>query len=222
MLEGLDIQGLRVDVGCGTGAVLKDLAGAGPALGVEYDERCVGLACQRGGLDLVRGGCAALPLIDGCAGLVTLMDVLYHEGVDVGGTLAECFRVLKPGGYLLLFDSAYEGLRGPHDRALHGARRFARQGLTRRLELAGFTVERATYRNSILAPAAIAARLAARAWDRLRPADDDGVCLSDVDTPHPMVNRLLTRIMQMEARWLLRHDFPLGLSVCALAVKPRS
>lgn len=82
-------------------------------------------------------------------------------------TLAECHRVLKPGGHILVFDSAYQGLRGPHDRAMHGARRFARQGLKLRLEHAGFTVLRATYRNSLLAPPLIAARLAARWRERL-------------------------------------------------------
>ncbi len=217
LLKGVAVDGLRVDVGCGTGALLQDLAGLGPALGVEYDARCLGLACRRGGLDLVRAGCAELPLADGCAGLITLMDVLYHEGVDVRATLAECRRALKPGGYLLVFDSAYQGIMGPHDRAVHGARRFTRQGLARRLELAGFTVQRATYRNSILGPLAIAQRLAARYWERLRPTPDDNVCLSDVDAPSPLLNRLLLQVMRAEAAWLKGHDFPLGLSVCLLA-----
>lgn len=220
MLEGLPQAGLAVDVGCGTGAVLELLARRGPALGVEFDARCLGLACRRGDLDLVRAGCAALPLAAGSAGLITLMDVLYHEGVDVAATLAECRRVLAPGGWLLVFDSAYEGLRGPHDRAVHGARRFARQGLCLRLERAGFQVARATYRNSILAPLAIPARLAARWRERLAGADA-AAPLSDVDSPPaPWLNRLLLGLMALEARWLRRHDFPLGLSVCALARKP--
>jgi SAM-dependent methyltransferase len=219
MLEGLPLTGLAVDVGCGTGAVLADLARRGPALGVEFDARCLGLACRRGDLDLVRAGCSALPLANGSAGFITLMDVLYHEGVDVAATLAECHRVLAPGGWLLVFDSAYEGLMGPHDRAVHGARRFARRGLCLRLERAGFSVVRATYRNSLLAPLAIPARLAARWLERLRGAGQDAP-VSDVDMPAPWLNRLLLGLMVLETRWLKRHDFPLGLSVCALAAKP--
>jgi SAM-dependent methyltransferase len=208
-----------VDVGCGTGAILEELKRRGPALGVEFDARCLGLACCRGDLDLVRAGCSALPLANGSVGLITLMDVLYHEGVDVAATLAECFRVLAPGGWLLVFDSAYEGIRGPHDRAVHGARRFARQGLRLRLERAGFVVVRATYRNSLLAPLAIPARLAARWLERLRGAGQ-GPPLSDVDAPAPWLNRLLLSLMVLEARWLKRRGFPLGLSVCLLAAKP--
>lgn len=220
MLAGLPVRGLAVDVGCGTGAVLEQLARRGPALGVEFDARCLGLACRRGDLDLVRAAGAALPLADGSAGLITLMDVLYHEGVDVAATLAECFRVLAPGGWLLVFDSAYDGLRGPHDRAVHGARRFARQGLRLRLERAGFGVVRATYRNSILAPLAIPARLAARWAERLR-GPGGAPPRSDVDSPPPpWLNRLLLGLMALEARWLIRRDFPLGLSVCVLAAKP--
>lgn len=219
MLAGLPRQGLAVDVGCGTGAVLELLAQGGPALGVEFDARCLGLACQRGGPDLVRAGCAALPLASGAAGLITLMDVLYHEGVEVAATLAECRRVLAPGGWLLVFDSAYQGIMGPHDRAVHGARRFARQGLALRLERAGFTVVRATYRNSILAPAAIPARLLAR-WRERLTGGGQGPPVSDVDLPAPWLNRLLLGLMALEARWLKRHAFPWGLSVCVLARKP--
>lgn len=219
MLADLPLSGLAVDVGCGTGAVLEELARRGPALGVEFDARCLGLACRRGDLDLVRAASAALPLRSGSVGLITLMDVLYHEGVDVAATLAECCRALAPGGWLLVFDSAYEGIRGPHDRAVHGARRFARRGLSLRLERAGFTVVRATYRNSILAPLAIPARLAARWLERLRGAGE-APPISDVDVPAPWLNRLLKTLMVLEARWLKSRGFPLGLSVCVLARKP--
>ncbi len=219
MLQGLPRRGLAVDVGCGTGAVLDLLRREGPALGLEFDARCLGLACRRGGLDLARAGCAALPLRDGSADLITLMDVLYHEGVDVAATLAECRRALAPGGWLLVFDSAYDGLMGPHDRAVHGARRFARQGLKLRLERAGFHVERATYRNSILAPAVIPARLLARFLEGRRRTQGPPP-VSDVDMPPAWLNRLLLWLMALEARWLKRHSFPLGISVCLLARKP--
>ncbi|MFH1035419.1 MAG: class I SAM-dependent methyltransferase [Pseudomonadota bacterium] len=219
LLEGVEpIHGLRLDLGAGTGALLQEHLSHGPALGVELDPQALALARRRVGPRLLRGLSHALPLQDGCAALVTVMDLLYHQGVEVAGTLAECHRVLAPGGYLLVFDSAYEGLMGPHDRAMHGARRFARQGLKLRLENAGFTVLRATYRNSLLAPPLIAARLAARWLERLRPPGASAPA-SDVDQPPAWLNRLLLGVMRLEARWLKKHDLALGSTVCVLARK---
>ncbi|MBI4798106.1 MAG: class I SAM-dependent methyltransferase [Desulfarculus sp.] len=219
LLEALEpIAGPRLDLGAGTGALLEDHLRRGPALGLEYDPLAISLARQRVGPRLARGLSHALPFRDNCAGLVTMMDLLYHQGVDVAATLAECHRVLRPGGFLLVFDSAYQGLMGPHDRAMHGARRFARQGLCLRLERAGFTIVRATYRNSLLAPAVIAQRLLAKWLEKLRGPGAEAPA-SDVARPPEVLNRLLLGVMRLEARWLRRHDLALGTSVCVLGRK---
>ena len=220
LLEAVEpIVGLRLDLGAGTGALLEEHLTRGPALGLELEPQALALARRRVGARLVRGQSHALPLPGGCASLVTVMDLLYHQRVEVAGTLAECHRVLKPGGHILIFDSAYQGLMGPHDRAMHGARRFARQGLSLRLQRAGFTVLRATYRNSFLAPLVIAQRLAARWREKLRGPSFQAPA-SDVDRPPELLNRLLLGLMRAEARWLRRHDLPLGSTVCVLARKP--
>jgi len=212
------IAGLCLDLGAGTGALLEEHLARGPALGLEMDPQALCLARRRVGPRLARGCSHALPFRDNCAALVTVMDLLYHQGVEVAGTLAECRRVLRPGGYILVFDSAYQGLMGPHDRAMHGARRFSRQGLSLRLENAGFSVIRATYRNSLLAPPLIAQRLAAKWLERLRGTAAQAPA-SDVARPPEMLNRLLLGLMRLEASWLRRHDLPLGSTVCVLGRK---
>ncbi len=212
------IAGLRVDVGAGTGALLSEHLGHGPALGVELDPLAARLSARRVGPVLVRGRSDALPLASGAAGLVTVMDMLYHQAVDVAGTLAECRRVLRPGGHLLVFDAAYPGLLGPHDRSMHGARRFTRPGLGLTIQRAGFEILRASYRNALLAPGVIAQRLAAKWLDRLQ-SPGDAPPTSDVHLPHPSLNRALLALMALEARWLRSHDLPLGSSVCILARK---
>lgn len=220
LLRGVEpIAGLRVDVGAGTGALLGEHLDHGPAVGVELDPLAARLSARRVGSVLVRGRSDALPLASGAAGLVTVMDMLYHQAVDVPATLTECRRVLRPGGHLLVFDAAYPGLLGPHDRSMHGARRFTRPGLGLTIQAAGFEILRASYRNALLAPALIAQRLAARWLDRLA-GPDQAPPRSDVTLPHPTVNRAGLALMALEARWLRRHDLPLGSSVCILARKP--
>jgi len=219
LLEGVEpLDGPRLDLGAGTGAMLEQHLEQGPALGLEHDPLALALAYQRVGPRLARGHSHALPFRDGSAALITMMDLLYHQGVDVAATLTECRRVLRPGGHLLIFDSAYQGLMGPHDRAMHGARRFTRPGLRHRLEAAGFGIVRATYRNSLLAPAVIAQRLTAKWLERLRGHGAQAPA-SDVARPPEMLNRLLLGVMRAEARWLRRRDLALGTSVCVLARK---
>lgn len=60
LLAGVEpIDGLRLDLGAGTGVLLEKHLNHGPALGIELDPQ-------------------ALPLAGGSATLVTVMDLLYH------------------------------------------------------------------------------------------------------------------------------------------------
>jgi len=213
----LDPGGWVLDLGCGTGALVQELSEQYQALGLDYDPICLGLACRRGGGPFIRGTAARLPLGSQSISLLVAADVLYHRQVEVGAALKEFHRVLKPGGWLLILDSAYQGLMGRHDAAVHGARRFARGGLCLRLQKAGFTVHRATYRNTVLAPLLIAARLYARFFPG---REEDGASLrSDVGLPPAWLNGFLLAIMRLEARWLKRHNLAFGTTVCALARK---
>lgn len=76
-----------------------------------------------------------LPLPDGCADLVLSTQVLEHVE-DPAVYLAECLRVLRPGGRLVL---STHGIMYYHpDPADHW--RWTRTGLTRQLQAAGFEV----------------------------------------------------------------------------------
>ncbi|SFF56090.1 methyltransferase domain-containing protein [Blastococcus tunisiensis] len=94
------------------GAVLVDLACGGGLMG-PYVERLgyrhVGVDIGIRGLELarrhgvlpVRGSVLAVPLADGCADVVLAGEILEHVEDDVG-VLAECARLLRPGGALVL------------------------------------------------------------------------------------------------------------------------
>jgi 2-polyprenyl-6-hydroxyphenyl methylase / 3-demethylubiquinone-9 3-methyltransferase len=49
----------------------------------------------------VRGSVLAVPLADGCADVVLAGEILEHVEDDIG-VLAECARLLRPGGTLVL------------------------------------------------------------------------------------------------------------------------
>ena len=96
----------------GPGAVLVDLACGGGLMaphaqrlgyrhvGVDLGVRGLEAAREHGVLP-VRGSVLAVPLADGCADVVVAGEILEHVEDDVG-VLAECARLLRPGGTLVI------------------------------------------------------------------------------------------------------------------------
>lgn len=98
------LQGRSVlDVACGTGAWLAELASRGviPA-GIDISERAVAAARVRlPSADLREGIAETLPFGDGHFDLVTCMGSLEHF-LDQPGALREMRRVMRPGGQVLI------------------------------------------------------------------------------------------------------------------------
>jgi hypothetical protein len=126
--------------------------------------------------------------------------------------LAEFYRVLKPGGRLFLRLPAYDWLRGRHDKIIHTAHRFTTQEVGQALINRGFVIEKLSYANTLLFPLALARRLAEQALP-------DGGLTSDIHPNPPWLDASLTRVLNLEARWLQRHNLPLGLTVLAVGRK---
>jgi SAM-dependent methyltransferase len=207
-----------LDAGCGTGGNLAWLNGLGRGYGVDLSPLAVGFCAKRRLTRVSRASILALPFGDACFDLVTSFDVIYHLDVaDDVAALREFYRVLKPGGRALIRVPALEFLRSAHDAAVHTRQRYSLGELRRKLEDAGFAVERATYANSLLFPLAAASRLAAR----MRGSAGDAAHESDVKPVPRLVNAAFGRVMAAEAALLGRADLPVGLSAVAVGRKPR-
>ncbi|RKT57191.1 class I SAM-dependent methyltransferase [Saccharothrix australiensis] len=92
-----------LEAGCGEGYGAALIARhAARVVALDYDEPTAAHAARAyPGLDVVRGNLAALPLRDASVDVVANLQVLEHLW-DQEGFLAECARVLRPGGRLLL------------------------------------------------------------------------------------------------------------------------
>jgi SAM-dependent methyltransferase len=193
-----------LDAGAGTGGMLAQLSGLVEGYGVEIAPEAIRFCRERRLERIVRGSVSALPFDSHRFDIALSLDVLYHRGVpDDAAAARDLGRVLRPGGLL--------ALRGAHDAAIHTARRYSRRRVVSLLKQAGLCPIRVTHWNSLLLPAAAAARL----LSRLRPGEP----ASDVHPVSPAVNAALAGILRLESALLSRADLPYGLSVLALARK---
>ena len=209
-----------LDAGCGTGANLAHVRSASPdpgvACGVDLSPDALRLSRRRGLRPLARGSVTDLPFADGAFDLVTCHDVLYTVPDD-GRAIRELARVLSPGGLLYVTVAAFESLRGEHDRAVHGLRRYRRRDLAAKLEEAGLAVERATYANACLAPAIwlhrrLRSSLVARAGAEAGAVSDFHLLPRSFDT-------LLYALLRAEAAVAARVSLPFGVTLAVRARK---
>jgi len=195
------------ELGCGSGGMLEALSRFGTAVGVETDATLRARAQERG-LDVRAGALPdAIPLHPGRWDAVCLFDVLEHVD-DEAGALAACRRLLVPGGRLFVTVPAYAWLWSRHDELLGHRRRYTARALRQVAERAGFTVERLTYFNTILAPPIMAVRIVRAALRR--PGHD-------LDRPAPWLNRALAACFSAEAGLLRWTSPPFGISILLVA-----
>ena len=197
-----------LDVGCGTGANLKMLAGFGSAEGVDISPQAVDF-CRERGLDSVKlGAIEELPYENDSFDLVTALDVVEHLDDDVAG-LREMRRVLRRDGRLLLFVPAFMFLWGVQDDVSNHRRRYTLPSLLKAVEAAGFSVEWSSYANISFFLPVLLVRSVMR-WLGLRADTEYGINIS-------LMNGLFSRLFAAERFVLKDGRLPLGVSAVCIA-----
>lgn len=96
-----------VDVAVGTGLLAREakrlMRGRGTLIGIDLSESMLAVARKTLGIPLVQGTAEALPLAGGSADVLTMGYALRHVA-SLDETLAEAWRVLRPGGRLVLLE----------------------------------------------------------------------------------------------------------------------
>jgi SAM-dependent methyltransferase len=203
--------GSLLDAGCGTGGFLARLARP-DAMGVEYNPAAAKRAAEKSALPVLAASVNALPLRDASFAAITSLDVLCHAGAEPAELLAESFRVLRPGGRLVLNLPALPWLKSAHDQRVFTVRRYTRASITAELTAAGFVDVRARYWNALLLPLMIIQR-------KLLQAGQDAP--SDVGAFPPWLDALLFAATRIEFGLMrLGLNFPVGGSLIVTATRP--
>ena len=201
-------QARILEIGCGTGHNLPMLGAFGQVDAIEIDPAARDIASARLGKPVGEAPLPELTGVDRAAyDLIAVLDVVEHIDDDVAAlrAMAGC---LKPGGKILITVPAHQWMWSAHDVVNHHHRRYSKKTLAAAIERAGLTHNGLRWFNSLLFPAAVAARIAGR----LTGKDD-----SDDSPPAKPLNAAFEKIFALERHLVGRIPLPPGLSIITLA-----
>ena len=216
-------DGYRVlEVGCGTGNVLRALEKAcprGTVVGMDLFAEGLAFARTRTACSLVRGDIEQ-PAFGVQFDLIGAFDVVEHLPDDVR-VFRSLQAMLKPGGILLLTVPARESLWSYFDEVAHHCRRYETGDLRRKLNMTGYEIE---FLSEFMASTYPLFWLVRRIRSlRRQPQEHSSL---ELDRAHsleelqivPVINGLLTFILMQEAKLIRsRLVLPFGSSVLVVA-----
>ena len=204
-----------VDCGAGTGRNLDWLMSFGHAVGVERSAAGLRVARQHR-RPIVRGDVAMLPFADATIDVVTSFDVLYclDDRTEIAA-MREMWRVLRPGGLVMINTAALDVLRGAHSTLTMERRRYTRRTLQQLLTAGGFRICRMTYTNMATFPVTLLVRWLDRATGRAAKGS-----AADLQVPIAPVNAAFNGLLAVEAQLLRLVNLPIGSSLLCVAEKP--
>lgn len=205
-----------LDAGCGTGGMLHQMRSANPGWelhGLDFSPLALAHAKKRGFDHLLEASVDEIPSADASFDAIVSLDVLYHQAVNEAGALKEFSRILKPGGLVILNLPAFDFLRGSHDVAVEGARRYTVDQVQKLLAGHGFEIEQLHYWNAWLFLPILFWRVVSRFFSSAdRPT-------SDLAHLPPIMNRALALLTKMDITLCRLFHLSVGTSVFAVARK---
>jgi len=205
-----------LDIGCASGMLIKKLRSDGfkNVSGVDISANAIQQCKQRGLKHCAVMNASELAFDDETFDILVASDILEHTKDD-SKTLKEWGRVLKPGGFLILFVPMFPEMWSMHDEVNHHYRRYTKKGLLSLLRRE-FVIERSSYWNTCLFFPVGAMRVLQRAVpfnfkkrDQLYPVPS-------------FVNQLLFRLLQVENLVLTKINLPIGISTFTILQKKLS
>jgi len=195
MKRYLPKSGSYLEVGCGTGFVLKMIVETFPDWEIHATE------AQPEGIEFAKQRVSrnvTFFQIDACAipfrqefNVVGAFDVIEHIRDDTKA-ISEIYAALKPGGFFILSVPQHMLLWSKYDEAGCHFRRYSAKELEAKLKDAGFTIVESTSFNSLLLPLMLLSRYFKRTDNGIKVDVMDELRLSS------FVNSILSSVLKLE------------------------
>ena len=201
-----------LDSGCCTGYNLYLLSKYGKVYGVDTEKKAVAYCKKRGFSQtrLLKNG-LKIPFKDNYFDIVTSLDVIEHEQKEY---LKELYRVLAPGGYIILFTPAIQFLWSQLDIKSHHIRRYDKRMLISKFKSTKFVVKDIKYFNYLMFPPILLIRLL-QTLPMFREKDWG----SELIVYNKLINKIQTLIFYLDV-WSVKWLSPyIGVSLLVVGKK---
>lgn len=200
-----------LDIGCGTGGLLRELTECGECQGLDLSEEALEYCRAKGLKNVGKGSAENIPFPDNSFDVVLVLDVLEHIEDDAAA-LKEIRRVMKNEGVAIITVPAFMFLWGVSDRLGRHFRRYERSMLLAKAESAGLVVVRSSYFNTFLFFPIAIVRTMVRSLHLPVGSENEA-------TGEGVINSILYRIFRAEFFLLKFMNFPFGVSIFVICKK---
>lgn len=217
----LPLNAQILDVGCGTGGTTRFLSQYGSVTGIDLAEVLAYVKERPPTVTFLEGNANRLTetFAEGSFDLISFFGVLCHEWIDSDlAVIEQAQRLLKPGGYILVTEAAYQFLRRQHDIQAKAKRRYRIVDFRRYFSRAGLIYQSGRYFNAIGFPICLGLALISKLAPHSNHESKD---IAELRVPPPWLNNTLKWLMGIEQNIYSVLPLPIGVSLYVLASKPR-
>jgi SAM-dependent methyltransferase len=212
-----------LEIGCSSGFLLRDLVARLPdhhVFGADYTRATLKLLGRRlPDVPLIQFDLTRCPLPSDSVDVIVLLNVLEHID-DHETAVAQLFRIVRPGGAVIIEVPTGPSLFDVYDRVLMHHRRYAMRGLTKLIERHGFIVERRSHLGFFLYPAFFVAKRLNQARYPIGGALDEQRLVAGIIKATRRSSALMNVVMRCEQVLRAYVYLPFGVRCLITCCKP--
>ena len=199
-----------IDLGCGTGLLMKELQKYGTVQGIDISARAISFCKDRNIQNVSIGNITNLNLPTNSFDVVLALDVLEHIEDDCRA-IEQIKKIVKPKGIVIIFVPTFMFLWGITDINSMHYRRYRLSDLKKKLRDKDLIIQRSSYFNTFLFLPIAVFRLIVR-FLKIKITSENKI-------GNPFVDSILYTIFLTESKILRFVSFPFGVSGMVICSK---